>query len=79
MKNSLTSVQFRSEDLYPSDVTNEKDKPFRTMSIIAEKFGCTKFISDFNYSYYMFSTFPEAQAFYTEVKKDFEFIRISRD
>ena len=77
MKKSLTSVQFRTEEINPAEETNEKAKQFKTLSIIATKFGCQKFVTDYLNTFFMFGTLAEAQAFKEEVKNDVDFIKVN--
>ena len=77
MKKSLTSVQFRTEEINPAEETNEKAKQFGTLSALATKFGCQKFVTDYINTFFLFDTFQEANAFYHEVKNDVEFIKVN--
>ena len=77
MKKSLTSVQFRTEEINPAEETNEKAKKFGVLNALATKFGCEKFVTDYLNTFFMFGTLAEAQAFKEEVKNDVDFIKIS--
>ena len=77
MKKSLTSVQFRTEEINPAEETNEKAKKFGVLNALATKFGCEKFVTDYLNTFFMFGTLAEAQAFKEEVKNDVEFIKVN--
>ena len=77
MKKSLTSVQFRTEEINPAEETNEKAKKFGVLNALATKFGCEKFVTDYLNTFFMFGTLAEAQAFKEEVKNDVDFIKVN--